>query len=45
MRGGRDPREPGGVAVFTGPEGLRLCFGITNNSATGTRRFDLYYKV
>lgn len=40
-----DPREPEGMAVYTGPEGLRLCFGITNNSATGTRQFDLYYKV
>ncbi|MET9886522.1 hypothetical protein ABZZ20_25970 [Streptomyces sp. NPDC006430] len=40
-----NPREPEGMAVYTGPEGLRLCFGITNNSPTGTRQFDLYYKV
>ncbi|GAA2813099.1 hypothetical protein RMN57_36480 [Kitasatospora sp. CM 4170] len=42
---GANPREPEGMAVYTGPEGLRLCFGITNNSASGTRQFDLYYKV
>ncbi|MFG2873886.1 hypothetical protein ACGFYU_02550 [Streptomyces sp. NPDC048337] len=42
--GNADPREPEGMAVYTGPAGLRLCFGITDNAADGTRRFDLYYK-
>ncbi|MFD0277274.1 hypothetical protein ACFVHB_25670 [Kitasatospora sp. NPDC127111] len=42
---GANPREPEGMAVYTGSQGLRLCFGITNNSPTGTRQFDLYYKA
>ncbi|MGW7101885.1 hypothetical protein [Streptomyces sp. NPDC054838] len=40
-----DSREPEGMAVCMGPQGLRLCFGITNNSPSDTRRFDLCYKV
>lgn len=40
-----DPREPEGMAIYTGSGAPRLCFGITDNTSTGTRRFDLYYKV
>ncbi|MEV0532002.1 hypothetical protein [Kitasatospora sp. NPDC050463] len=43
--GAANPREPEGMAVYTGPLGLRLCFGITDNTSTGTRQFDLYYKA
>ena len=38
------PREPEGMAVYTGSGTPRLAFAITNNSSDGTRRFDLYYK-
>jgi hypothetical protein len=40
-----NPREPEGMAVYTGTGGPRLCFGLTNNLADGTRQFDLYYKI
>ncbi|NEB93282.1 hypothetical protein [Streptomyces bauhiniae] len=39
-----DPREPEGMAIYTGSGAPRLCFGITNNSGSN-RQFDLYYKV
>lgn len=39
-----DPREPEGMAIYTGGGAPRLCFGITNNAGS-TRQFDLYYKV
>ena len=39
------PREPEGMAIYTGGSAPRLCFGITDNATDGTRRFDLYYKV
>ncbi|MET8812480.1 hypothetical protein ABZW47_10785 [Streptomyces sp. NPDC004549] len=39
-----DPREPEGMAVYTGSGSPRLSFGITNNAGSN-RQFDLYYKV
>jgi hypothetical protein len=39
-----DPREPEGMAIYTGSGAPRLCFSITNNSGS-IRQFDLYYKV
>jgi hypothetical protein len=39
-----NPREPEGMAIYTGSGAPRLCFGITNNNGS-TRQFDLYYKV
>ncbi|MGV9338443.1 phage baseplate protein [Streptomyces sp. NPDC003688] len=39
-----NPREPEGMAMYTGSGSPRLSFGITNNSGSD-HQFDLYYKV
>ncbi|MFF8592366.1 hypothetical protein ACF061_13110 [Streptomyces sp. NPDC015220] len=41
---GAMPREPEGMAVWTGAAGPLLLFALTNRTSSGLREFDLYSK-